>query len=382
MRGSTVAKLTSVEPSHVESCLLDLHAVPPGPDFIPGVMAVLRRLIGAPWALFGVSHPKTGSFSHGVRSPEQLDVERWVPVFLATFWDHPLNSHASRIAAGQPVMMHDIVGPAWQNSANFNEFQKPNGIEHQLMIRLPSEREVVSAIGVARDGRPFSERDREMFQRITQHLLMAHRRARVLEACNASLGSELDGWRTHLVVVDREGQARYLTESAARLLRSCFPRWRGLGSGRSSLPTVLRDWIRQQCRLLPRVPPDRLVVDVNLDGERHTLAASLYVQPDTGRYEIYLETRRREPDLLALANISARVRDEEELLARATARWCLTPRQRQVLSLLARGLANKEIARDLNCAEVTVEFHVTGLLKRCGADNRTVLAARFWNDGR
>jgi DNA-binding NarL/FixJ family response regulator len=57
----------------------------------------------------------------------------------------------------------------------------------------------------------------------------------------------------------------------------------------------------------------------------------------------------------------------------------LTSKQRRVLVLVARGLANKEIASRLNCAEVTVEFHVTSLLRRCGAENRTVLAALFWD---
>jgi len=49
----------------------------------------------------------------------------------------------------------------------------------------------------------------------------------------------------------------------------------------------------------------------------------------------------------------------------------LTPRQSDVLALVARGLSNKEIARDLELAEGTVKLHVTALLKVLGVNNRT-----------
>ncbi|MEW6120297.1 MAG: response regulator transcription factor [Pseudomonadota bacterium] len=56
----------------------------------------------------------------------------------------------------------------------------------------------------------------------------------------------------------------------------------------------------------------------------------------------------------------------------------LTERQREVLALLARGLANKEIARALDLAEATVKMHVTAIMKLLNVSNRTqaVLAAQ------
>ena len=52
----------------------------------------------------------------------------------------------------------------------------------------------------------------------------------------------------------------------------------------------------------------------------------------------------------------------------------LTKRQREVLSLLARGLSNKEIARALEIAEATTKIHMTALLRALGARNRTEAA--------
>lgn len=58
----------------------------------------------------------------------------------------------------------------------------------------------------------------------------------------------------------------------------------------------------------------------------------------------------------------------------------LTPRQRDVLAMLRQGKSNKEIARDLNLAEITVKLHVTAILRSLGVDNRTqaaILAAKM-----
>lgn len=52
----------------------------------------------------------------------------------------------------------------------------------------------------------------------------------------------------------------------------------------------------------------------------------------------------------------------------------LTPRQRDVLSLLIKGKSNKEIARDLGIAEATTKIHVVALLRAMGARNRTEAA--------
>lgn len=56
----------------------------------------------------------------------------------------------------------------------------------------------------------------------------------------------------------------------------------------------------------------------------------------------------------------------------------LTPRQREILTLLCQGHVNKEIGLRLGLAEITVKMHVSSILRSLGVTNRTqaVLAAR------
>jgi DNA-binding NarL/FixJ family response regulator len=49
----------------------------------------------------------------------------------------------------------------------------------------------------------------------------------------------------------------------------------------------------------------------------------------------------------------------------------LTPSEQRVLESLARGLSNKEIARELWLTQQTVKFHLTNIYRRLGVTNRT-----------
>jgi DNA-binding NarL/FixJ family response regulator len=55
-------------------------------------------------------------------------------------------------------------------------------------------------------------------------------------------------------------------------------------------------------------------------------------------------------------------------------RLSLTPRQQQIMPLLAQGLSNKEIARALCIAEGTAKIHTAAALRVIGARNRTEAA--------
>ncbi len=57
-----------------------------------------------------------------------------------------------------------------------------------------------------------------------------------------------------------------------------------------------------------------------------------------------------------------------ELIGRLRA---LTPQQSRVLSMLAEGLLNKQIAYELSVSEATIKAHVSAVLQKLGVDSRT-----------
>jgi two-component system nitrate/nitrite response regulator NarL len=48
----------------------------------------------------------------------------------------------------------------------------------------------------------------------------------------------------------------------------------------------------------------------------------------------------------------------------------LSPREREILALIAKGDSNKHIARALDIAETTVKIHVQHILRKLGLTNR------------
>jgi DNA-binding NarL/FixJ family response regulator len=59
----------------------------------------------------------------------------------------------------------------------------------------------------------------------------------------------------------------------------------------------------------------------------------------------------------------------------------LTPREIEVLRLLADGLANKDIAAKLSISEHTIKFHIHSILGKFGAASRTEAVARGLRSG-
>lgn len=76
-----------------------------------------------------------------------------------------------------------------------------------------------------------------------------------------------------------------------------------------------------------------------------------------------------DPDL-ALSFLPAPLESEDELAEE------LTPREMEVLQLLAEGLTNKAIAEHLAISRHTVKFHVNGILGKLNAQSRTEAVVR------
>lgn len=79
-----------------------------------------------------------------------------------------------------------------------------------------------------------------------------------------------------------------------------------------------------------------------------------------------------------LVVLQAQAADSTAKVARFASAWKLTPREAQVLGLLAEGHSNKHIAVSLGTAVATVEVHVSRVLAKSQSASRAALVARFW----
>lgn len=129
-------------------------------------------------------------------------------------------------------------------------------------------------------------------------------------------------------------------------------------------------------RIRERAPKARIVVLSNYDGSEDVhrafaMGASGYLTKDATMQDIVQAILAVHAGRCYLSPALA------EMLRNRVAADDLTPREREVLQLLAEGLSNKEIAAHLGIAEKTVRIHLTRVFDKLGVEDRTqaVLAA-------
>lgn len=118
--------------------------------------------------------------------------------------------------------------------------------------------------------------------------------------------------------------------------------------------------------LLKNTPPEELV-----DSVRSIHKGYLQISPRLGQRlcQQLGSFTNHEPEQPSQARSIAAVSDCKDI----------TPREQDVLGLIAEGASNREIAQILHIAEKTVKNHVSNLLRRVGLRDRTQLA--IWANG-
>jgi two-component system, NarL family, response regulator LiaR len=79
--------------------------------------------------------------------------------------------------------------------------------------------------------------------------------------------------------------------------------------------------------------------------------------------------------------VAARLMEEVAASGGREAPDSLTPREREVVALIARGLSNKRIALELGISEKTVKTHVSSILGKLGLTDRTQVALYAVREG-
>src|SRR6185437_7407588 len=107
---------------------------------------------------------------------------------------------------------------------------------------------------------------------------------------------------------------------------------------------------------------DLLLLDLHMPGARG-YSALVHIRGQYPGLPIIVVSGHEEAQVArrALAHGAARVA-------------ALTPQQFRVLTMIAEGLLNKQIAWELGVSEATVKAHMTAIMRKLGVNNRTQVA--------
>ena len=268
-------------------------------------------------------------------------------------WDTGENEAYWRLRRQHPVCSYRERANDWTTTRKVSDFDTPrefhrteiwnelyrdDHIADWIDVGLRSPGQTTRMFLFTRDRGHFDERDRLVLDLLQPHLQQRYDRTRLAaEAADAlaSLGDDDDDPH-HVVLCSGEGVIEFASPRARRLLQAY------LGCTNGHLPNAVLH------RLRHRSAP----VTVNRDGSRLTLRAA----PAAGLLVLLL--------------------GEDDLRLHR-----LTARQRTILTHVARGLTDPEIARALGIAPATVGKHLEQIFERLGVHTRTAAAAVVTSSG-
>jgi DNA-binding CsgD family transcriptional regulator len=243
----------------------------------------------------------------------------------------PMCGYVEETGDYRALKLSDFLTPAqFHGLEMYDEYFRPYGAEYVLMLPLPSPPWHERGFSLYRSCRDFSSRDREVLDLLSPHLARLLQRVelgRRLQVALAALdSSDVD---QGIVLLDSDGQLDHATPLAQSLFVKYFPQ------ADARLPQAVAEWLVHSARPLAcERGAHRIVV--------HRIDQMLLV--------------REEP--VEAANFER-----------------LTPREQQVLTWLAEGKTNAEIARILVAAPGTVGKHVEHIYEKLGVHTRTAAAA-------
>jgi DNA-binding NarL/FixJ family response regulator len=139
---------------------------------------------------------------------------------------------------------------------------------------------------------------------------------------------------------------------------------------------IQRDWLFEFLEFIP-ILVLCLEPDPGISNRiMHSRAGGIILQTDISSEPIVQAIKSISSGLLVFDSALMPQQSEEDAHAEA-----LTPREGEVLRLLADGSGNKEIAAHLNISEHTIKFHIRSILGKLGATSRTEAVARGLRSG-
>jgi DNA-binding NarL/FixJ family response regulator len=140
-------------------------------------------------------------------------------------------------------------------------------------------------------------------------------------------------------------------------------------------PATFRDWLLELADLVAIIVLGP-VYDVSVFNRIVRAGAGGMLRMDASSEQIVQAIKSVAAGLMIFDSGLMPERPDEDILVEP-----LTPRESEVLRLLADGLPNKEIASRLSISEHTIKFHIRSILGKLGASSRTEAVSRGLRSG-
>jgi DNA-binding NarL/FixJ family response regulator len=338
--------------------LRDAYAQPDLDAYARWVVERITRVVGAERVSYNEVHARRGTLRTLIRGVDGI------PELTARqLGEHPMMKLFVTTGDGRAHKFSEfLTREQLHRTEMYQEHYRPAGVEYQMTICLGSPDPHAIGFALGRDLCDFSERDRLALDLLHPHLATAYDRSNAAARLRDRMtlfarAAEVAG--AGIVLLSSSGRIEFLTRRARHWLREYFPR-RGRPSSR--LPVVVDDWLKRQTawdatarpsvpeRLPP--PPEPLTVT---QGDRRLIIRAV---GEPAERALLLEESRAGFQPAALAPLG------------------LTPRESEVLTLVARGASNEAIARAIGAQPRTVAKHVERIHRKLGVDSRAAAAAR------
>jgi DNA-binding CsgD family transcriptional regulator len=245
-----------------------------------------------------------------------------------------------------------------ERSTRFNELLAPSGIPFELRAAFVSRGRVWGAVHLARreDRHDFTAEDAAVLARVTGVIADGIRTSLRFDAAREARGASAPG----LVILGPSDEVEMITPPARELMGAMESHNAGPDGTPPSPLLALAAFARSEGGLADQHGP---AVAVPTSEGWVTLHASLPEGSTGSRVAIVLErTSSRQ---------STAIRLEAD---------GVTPREREIATLLAQGLSNAEIAEALVLSPFTIQDHIKNLFEKTGVSSRQELVARIFLD--
>jgi DNA-binding CsgD family transcriptional regulator len=267
----------------------------------------------------------------------------------------------------KPVaLLSEGTGGRLDRALRYREILDPKGFDYELRSAFTVGRALWGGMELSRErGRPdFSDREVALIRRLAPHLGAGLKAA----ALRTQAPPEEDGdGVSGVLTLDHRGRVIQHTRAAKRWLQEMGKIGPGWRHG-DDLPAAIYAVVAALRHTL------------NLETDENVAAIpQVCFQTRAGRW-LTLQADLTEPSFERPSEIVIVIEPAgpKEVRSLRTAAYDLSPREREIVDLVVRGVPRKQIAASLYISEYTVQEHLSNVFEKVGVRGRQALVKRLY----